>query len=292
MANQRRRQRRSRDRRAQRSARRARDARAVLLGDQLVEPYNIGDIRKEDEHKVCEYCNALLFKDEPEQICCKKGKVQVEKLPESPPRLKALLEGTDLKSKTMRKYAREINTALSFASLTTQLKDPPWSRGGRNPNIVIQGKSYYNLGSVQANPGVTPRNAQVSLRDTALFISFIEVKYLLMCFTFRSGSMTRSTMAPNSKSAAGDCFSSSLKTQANLSCRDSTKYCRTCRTSTIRSIRTSAYTVTYERYNISTTRSSSRLARKTCLPTRRAATPPTTHQRWPCWSTTSLAAGT
>ena len=145
-----------------RASHKARNARAVLQLEVAVDPCPVlGDMQ------ACEHCGAKLFKDEMNRrVCCKKGNVLIEKLPEPPPRLKALLEGTDADAKTFKKYIKQINQALSLSSLTVKHARPAWATSSYNPSIVISGQSYYNLGPAMATPGDTPRNAQV--RDTLL----------------------------------------------------------------------------------------------------------------------------
>jgi hypothetical protein len=112
--------------------------------------------------KACSRCGAWLFDGESYNICCKKGNVQLPRFPEPPPVLKALLFGDSVDARVFRKNTRVMNQALSLASLTTRHVRPAWA-GAYNPNVVISGRSYFNVGPIQAEPGVAPRNAQVRL---------------------------------------------------------------------------------------------------------------------------------
>jgi hypothetical protein len=95
------------------------------------------------------------------------GKVKVEHFPECTPRLKELLEGDSIDSRCFKRHIRSVNQALSFASLTVKHTIPIWARcsGAYNPNIVIAGRAYYNLGATEPMPGETPRNVQLYVHD-------------------------------------------------------------------------------------------------------------------------------
>jgi hypothetical protein len=135
----------------------------TLTADGCVSPHSVGSMgpgEGDDSGHACPHCGAHLFADEKYNMCCEKGKVKVEPFRHPTPRLRELLEGNDADSKALKSHIRQLNSALSFASLTVKHSRPPWAQG-YNPNIVISGHPYYNMGPVQASPGSAPRNAQV-----------------------------------------------------------------------------------------------------------------------------------
>jgi hypothetical protein len=190
-------ERRERNRRAaaarrQRVCPRARDARGLMTLDPdcrfLESPGKLSTVGRVTPHsvgtigaKACQHCAAQLFGDERDSMCCENGKVVVDPFPHPTPRLRQLLEGNDTDSKALKNNIRALNCALSFASLTVTHSTPAWGRGRYNPNIVIAGQSYYNIGPVQASPGGAPRNAQVNFEnDSYLFIGTLDVLYFII----------------------------------------------------------------------------------------------------------------
>ena len=161
---------RSRDSSARRGARKGRSLKArgaedVLSGKQIVKPFTFGKLGGAGEGHTCQWCKAELFESEAINLCCSGGLVKVDPFPEPSPHLKGLLENLDQPdSKTFMKHIQKFNQALSFASLTINYQNPFWARNGAfNPNVVITGRSYYNIGAVRPEPGVVPRNSQVYL---------------------------------------------------------------------------------------------------------------------------------
>jgi hypothetical protein len=146
-----------------RTTRKARCAQQVLDGSVMVQPHDAGNCGA----KTCNHCEAMLWADELNSICCSNGKIQVEPFPESTPRLKELLQGDNIDSKCFKRHIRSVNQALSFASLTVRHTVPIWAKcsGAYNPNIVIAGRAYYNLGTAEPLPGDAPRNAQLYVHD-------------------------------------------------------------------------------------------------------------------------------
>jgi hypothetical protein len=153
----------------------ARYAQCVLRCEQLVDAVKVGmmgpaqpTLLIETHGKVCYHCDAWLFEGETENLCCRKGKVDLPRFPEAPPRLRQLLMEDTVDGRVFRKHTRLMNQALSLASLTVKHARPAWA-GGYNPNVVISGRSYFNIGSLQPAPGVEPRNAQVRIVSRLTF---------------------------------------------------------------------------------------------------------------------------
>ncbi len=74
------------------------------------------------------------------------GKVDIAPFEDQPHVFRALWEGADARSKTFRKYSRQMNNALSLASL--KCSPPPPLPGGSNyrPSVTIQGKVFIGMG--------------------------------------------------------------------------------------------------------------------------------------------------
>ncbi|MCP3661480.1 MAG: hypothetical protein GY696_03125 [Gammaproteobacteria bacterium] len=108
-----------------------------------------GSLYKDDgtpTHPPCPYCRAIKWKDETPGMCCSGGKVDIAPFEDQPHVFRALWEGGDARSKTFRKYSRQMNNALSLASL--KCSPPPPLPGGSNyrPSVTIQGKVFTGMG--------------------------------------------------------------------------------------------------------------------------------------------------
>ena len=110
------------------------------------------------EEKICDFCQAYLFKVENSSFCCSHGKVKIsedQKLRKIPKELKVLL-----KSKQFIQSIRSYNNVMAMASLGTNHK-PEFG-----PNFKIQGKLSHKIGSLLPEPGQTPKFAQIYFHDT------------------------------------------------------------------------------------------------------------------------------
>ena len=73
-----------------------------------------------------------------ESICCQNGSITLQQPPMPPPILKGLLEGTDERHHTSKKYIICLNSALALASIKIRYKDS--NTGIYKPQIVITEK--------------------------------------------------------------------------------------------------------------------------------------------------------
>ena len=75
------------------------------------------------------------------------GKIQLPAFPQPPPMLKALLEGTDRRAGTFKKYIIPINNALSLSRIKVKKK----VNSGFNPTVIIQGKVYQYIDTLDTS---------------------------------------------------------------------------------------------------------------------------------------------
>ena len=64
----------------------------------------------------CSNCGALKFEKETDSLCCSKGKVQLDELPQPEPFLKHLYEGVDSNGKHFLANIRKYNSAFQMTS--------------------------------------------------------------------------------------------------------------------------------------------------------------------------------
>ena len=84
---------------------------------------------------VCDFCEAIKWPHEWNSMCCMLGKVDLPHFPEPPPILKKYLMDEDEHALTFRKYIRQLNNALSMASLKMGSND---QNNGYNPTVFLQ----------------------------------------------------------------------------------------------------------------------------------------------------------
>ncbi|PVZ96853.1 hypothetical protein BB558_007223 [Smittium angustum] len=73
-----------------------------------------------------------------------------------------LWNNKEYEGKLLRKYSRQLNNALALASqIITEIRQPI----GFNPSVVIQGKIYHVLPSLESNENSTPRFGQIYIHN-------------------------------------------------------------------------------------------------------------------------------
>ena len=83
----------------------------------------------------CQHCGALKFANETSIMCCMNGKINVPDLPPLPSFYRELWYGTCGRSQVFRKYARQLNNALSMSSIKVSNGEPD---SGYRPTVIVQ----------------------------------------------------------------------------------------------------------------------------------------------------------
>lgn len=110
-------------------------------------------------NNVCSFCNAYRWKEERPGICCKKGMVRLDQLPQPPSELLRLY---DTGGSTFLNNLRAYNNALALASIgcSEQIMH------GFSPTFKVQGKVYHRIGSLKPEGVEMPKFAQIYFYDT------------------------------------------------------------------------------------------------------------------------------
>lgn len=95
---------------------------------------------------VCQYCNALKFRCEPQGLCCASGKVKLPQLLPPPEPLASLLSGQDHLSKNFLQQIQLYNTSFQMTSFGANIIQ----QQGFNPTFKVHQnlntkKSYFLL---------------------------------------------------------------------------------------------------------------------------------------------------
>lgn len=135
-----------------------------------------------DDHcqwRMCTHCGALLFKGEAKQarvfgsfntcwhggdLCCSGGKVRLPPI-RRVPAIEALWNDARL-SKTLVKFARQLNNALTLASAVVKTPKMPGCSHFQ-PSVVIQGKLHHKVGALMTSDDAAPQYAQLYVHDPA-----------------------------------------------------------------------------------------------------------------------------
>ncbi|KAE9524196.1 hypothetical protein AGLY_015441 [Aphis glycines] len=113
-------------------------------------------------NKVCQYCQALKFRNEAAGMCCASGKVVLSPLPAPPKPLLSLLTGNSDDSKLFLRKIRKFNSCFQMTSFgATKICDR--ASDGRNfeTTFKIQGQVYYKIGSLMPMPDNNPKFLQI-----------------------------------------------------------------------------------------------------------------------------------
>jgi hypothetical protein len=128
------------------------------------------------EHE-CQHCKALHWHDERVYragegwsygMCCSHGQVRLPSIPEPPPNIKALFEGSHRLSAVFRNNVRQYNAALAFTSMGVQVDEAINQTGGRAPYVFrIHGRLHHQVGSLIPSSADRPKvYAQLYILDT------------------------------------------------------------------------------------------------------------------------------
>ena len=122
---------------------------------------------------LCQHCNAKHFKAEKVankknsfHDCCSHGEVILEPLPDPPPILKSLFDGTHEQSKHFHERIRCYNNTFAFASFNANLVK---FNNNRRPGpfcFKIHGQVYYQVNtSLYPHPNESPSYGQLFIVD-------------------------------------------------------------------------------------------------------------------------------
>lgn len=128
--------------------------------------------------KVCQYCQALKFRNEAAGMCCAAGKVVLPPLPAPPEPLLSLLAGNSDDSKLFLRKIRKFNSCFQMTSFgATKICD--LASDGRNfeTTFKIQGQVYHKIGSLMPMPDDNPKFLQS--RKSVMEVTIFFYKYHL-----------------------------------------------------------------------------------------------------------------
>ena len=94
--------------------------------------------------KVCNYCRAKKWDNEPPGVCCSNGKVQLATFQEPPQPLKNLLTGSTSDSKHFLQHIQKYNSAFQMTSFGAKFV----TQGVFIPTFKVQGQVYHRNGSL------------------------------------------------------------------------------------------------------------------------------------------------
>ena len=113
---------------------------------------------------LCQHCGARKYKRETPGSCCSNGKVAPPPFPRPPEKLMELWKGNGVKANLFRKFAREMNNAVSLSSVKVAEK-----RFDRfTPSVIFHGKVHHRVGALLPEDGDTARFAQLYCFDASL----------------------------------------------------------------------------------------------------------------------------
>lgn len=97
--------------------------------------------------KVCQYCQALKFRNEAAGMCCASGKVVLSPLPAPPEPLLSLLTGNSDDSKLFLGKIRKFNFCFQMTSFgATKICDRAFDGRYFETTFKIQGQVYHKIG--------------------------------------------------------------------------------------------------------------------------------------------------
>ena len=110
----------------------------------------------------CAHCQAYRWAGERNSLCCCKGKVNLDPLPEPPSEVVLLFNASSQSGSTLLEHIRAYNNALALASLGCN----EVCMQGFSPNFKIQGKLFHRIGSLLPAEKQTPKFAQLFFYDS------------------------------------------------------------------------------------------------------------------------------
>ncbi|XP_063993113.1 uncharacterized protein LOC135170885 [Diachasmimorpha longicaudata] len=112
--------------------------------------------------KVCQYCQALKFRNETPGMCCASGKVVQSPLPTPPEHLLSVLAGDSDDSKLFLRKIRKFNSCFQMTSFgATKICDFASDRRNFETTFKIQGQVYHKIGSLMPMPDNNPKFLQI-----------------------------------------------------------------------------------------------------------------------------------
>jgi len=117
---------------------RRRNSSSYLTARREIEENDVGAHSLGRMNVVCDFCDALFWKDE-HHFCCNHGKLKLDTLPPLPDPINALLIGTNSFSVAFKKNIRAYNSAFAFTSIGA---DIPASAGWQ-PHFSIHGQTCH-----------------------------------------------------------------------------------------------------------------------------------------------------
>ena len=112
-------------------------------------------------NKQCSHCNALLFPEETEGLCCSKGKVDFTLLPDLPDTLHQLMTTDQEFKKNIQKY----NQINSFTSLGAKVDKRLANQQQGVYTFRVHGHLYHLMGSVLPENGENAKFSQIFFYD-------------------------------------------------------------------------------------------------------------------------------
>jgi hypothetical protein len=112
--------------------------------------------------KICQYCQALKFRNETTGMCCASGKVVLAPLPIPPEPLKSFLAGESDDSKLFLRKIRKFNSCFQMTSFgATKICDLTSNGNNFETTFKIQGQVYHKIGSLMSMPNDDPKFLQI-----------------------------------------------------------------------------------------------------------------------------------
>ncbi|UYV61785.1 hypothetical protein LAZ67_1006539 [Cordylochernes scorpioides] len=111
--------------------------------------------------RVCQFCSALRFKDEPLGLCCKQGRVSLPAIESPPEPIFSLLSGLHPLSKSFLLHIRRYNSIFQMTSFgARQVVEQ-----GYMPTFKVQGQVYHVIGSLLPEPDSEHKFLQIYFID-------------------------------------------------------------------------------------------------------------------------------
>ncbi|UYV67468.1 hypothetical protein LAZ67_5000717 [Cordylochernes scorpioides] len=111
--------------------------------------------------RVCQFCSALRFKDEPLGLCCKQGRVSLPAIESPPEPIFSLLSGLHPLSKSFLLHIRGYNSIFQITSFgARQVVEQ-----GYMPTFKVQGQVYHVIGSLLPEPDSEHKFLQIYFID-------------------------------------------------------------------------------------------------------------------------------
>ncbi|UYV73989.1 hypothetical protein LAZ67_11001733 [Cordylochernes scorpioides] len=111
--------------------------------------------------RVCQFCSALRFRDEPFGLCCKQGRVSLPAIESPPEPIFSLLSGLHPLLKSFLLHIRRYNSIFQMTSFgARQVVEQ-----GYMPTFKVQGQVYHVIGSLLPEPDSEHKFLQIYFID-------------------------------------------------------------------------------------------------------------------------------